>query len=85
MVLLSLSVIFKSVWYVQDFEYTSACDAHVRLKTKGTAIKIAKETTNDQQKKYNSVHGSAHAHLSKCRFCPAGTCCIVYASNMIMS
>ena len=55
MVLLSLSVIFKSVWYVQDFEYTSACDAHVRLKTEGTAIKIAKETTNDQQKKYNSV------------------------------
>ena len=55
MVLLSLSLIFKSVWYVQDFEYTSACDAHVRLKTKGTAIKIAKETTNDQQKKYNSV------------------------------
>ena len=48
MVLLSLSVIFKSVWYVRNFEYTSACDAHVRLKTNGTAIKIAKETTNDQ-------------------------------------
>ena len=30
------------------------------------------------------VHGSAHAHLSKCCF-SAGTCCIVYASNMIMS
>ena len=38
----------KSVWYVRDFEYTSACDAHVRLKTNGTAIKIAKETTKDQ-------------------------------------
>ena len=30
------------------------------------------------------VHGSAHAHLSKCRF-SARTCCIIYASNMIMS
>ena len=30
------------------------------------------------------VHGSVHAHLSKCRF-PAGTCCLIYASNMIMS
>ena len=33
---------------MRDFEYTSACDAHVRLKTNGTAIKIAKETTKDQ-------------------------------------
>ena len=30
------------------------------------------------------VHGSAHAHLSKCCFV-VGTRCIVYASNMIMS
>ena len=30
------------------------------------------------------VHVSKHAHLSKCCF-SAGTCCIVYASNMIMS
>ena len=30
------------------------------------------------------VHGSAHAHLSKCCF-SARTCCIVYESNMIMS
>ena len=30
------------------------------------------------------VHGSAHAHLSKCRF-SARTCCIIFASNMIMS
>ena len=30
------------------------------------------------------VHGSAHAHLSKCYFV-AGTRCMVYASNMIMS
>ena len=29
------------------------------------------------------VHGSAHAHLSKCCF-SAATCCIVYAGNMIM-
>ena len=26
-----------------------------RLKTNGTAIKITRETTNNQQKKYNSV------------------------------
>ena len=25
-----------------------ACDVHVRMKTNGTAIKIAKETTNNQ-------------------------------------
>ena len=30
------------------------------------------------------VHGSAHAHLSKCCF-SAGTSCIAYASNIIMS
>ena len=30
------------------------------------------------------VHGSAHAHISKCYF-SAGTCCIVYGSNMTMS
>ena len=30
------------------------------------------------------VHGSAHAHLSKCFF-SARTCCIIYASNTIMS
>ena len=34
--------------------------------------------------KLGHFHGLAHAHLSKCCF-PAGTCCIVYASNMIMS
>ena len=34
---------------------TPACDVHVRMKTNGTAIKIAKETTNNQDKKYNSV------------------------------
>ena len=27
------------------------------------------------------VHGAAYAHISKCCF-SAGTCCIVYASNM---
>ena len=30
------------------------------------------------------IHGSAHAHSSKCCF-SAATCCIVYESNMIMS
>ena len=30
------------------------------------------------------VHGSVHTHLSKCCF-SAGTCCIVYANNMIVS
>ena len=32
---------------------TPACDVHVRLKTTGTEIKIAKETTNNQDKKYH--------------------------------
>ena len=48
MVLLSLSVIFKSVWYARNFENTSAYDVHLRLQTKGTAFKIAEETTNNQ-------------------------------------
>ena len=48
MVLLSLNVIFKSVRYARNFEYTSAGDVHLRLKTKGTAIKITEETTNNQ-------------------------------------
>ena len=30
------------------------------------------------------VHGSAHAHLSVCCF-SAATCCVVCASNMMMS
>ena len=34
---------------------TPASDVHVRLKTTGTAIKIAQETTNNQLKKNNSV------------------------------
>ena len=36
---------------------TPTCDVHVRLKTKGIAIlkKIAKETTDNQDKKYNWV------------------------------
>ena len=29
------------------------------------------------------VHGSGHAHLSKCCF-SAGACCVVYARNMII-
>ena len=34
-----------------------------RLKTNGTAIKITRETTNNQQKKYNSVK-----HLQRQQF-----------------
>ena len=34
---------------------TPAYDVHLRLKTTGTAIKIAKETTNNQDKKCHSV------------------------------
>ena len=34
---------------------TPASDVHVQPKTTGTAIKIAKETTNDQQNKYDLV------------------------------
>ena len=37
---------------------TPAYDVHLRLKTTGTAIKIAKETTNNQDKKCNSVKHS---------------------------
>ena len=48
---------------MRNFEYTSACDPHVRLKTNGTAIKIAKETTNNQLKKYNSLK-----HLQRQQF-----------------
>ena len=32
---------------------TPACDVHVRLKTTGTDIKNAKETINNQDKKYH--------------------------------
>ena len=54
-----LCVIFKGVWYARHFEFrlsTPASDVHVRLKITGTAIKTAKETT--QQNKYNSVKHS---------------------------
>ena len=50
-----LCVIIKRVWYAGILS-TPACDVHVRLKTNGIAIlKLAKETTNNQDKKYNSV------------------------------
>ena len=39
-------VIFKSFWYVRHFEYS--CMFTERLKTNGTAIKITRETTNNQ-------------------------------------
>ena len=38
-----------------DILSTPARDIHERLKTNGTAIKIERETTNNQEKKYNSV------------------------------
>ena len=34
---------------------TSESDVHEQLKTNGTATKTARETTNNQQKKYNSM------------------------------
>ena len=33
---------------------TRTSDVHERLKTNGTSIKIARETTYNQEKKYNS-------------------------------
>ena len=40
---------------IHDILSTPARDIHERLKTNGTAIKIERETTNNQEKKYNSV------------------------------
>ena len=42
---------------------TPACDVHVQLKTNGTAIKIAKKTTNNQDRKFNSMR-----HLQRQQF-----------------
>ena len=42
-------VILKSVLYARHFELTPASDVHERLKTNSTAIKIARETTNNNQ------------------------------------
>ena len=56
-------VILKSVWYARHFELTPASDVHERLKTNGTASKIARETTNNQYKKYNTVK-----HLQRQQF-----------------
>ena len=42
---------------------TPASDVHERLKTNGTAIKIARETTKNQERKYNSVK-----HLQRQQF-----------------
>ena len=41
-------VILKCVWYARHFELTPASNVHERLKTNDTAIKIARETTNNQ-------------------------------------
>ena len=46
-----------------DILSTPARDIHERLKTNGTAIKIERETTNNQEKKYNSMK-----HLLKQQF-----------------
>ena len=45
------------------FLSTCASDVHEQLKTNGTAIKIARGTTNNQEKKYNSVK-----HLQRQQF-----------------
>ena len=59
-----LWVIIKSVCIdSRGILSTPACDVHVRLKTNGTAIKIAKKTTNNQDRKYNSVR-----HLQRQEF-----------------
>ena len=42
---------------------TPASDVHERLKTNSTAIKIARETTNNYKKKYDSVK-----HLQRQQF-----------------
>ena len=52
-----LRVIIKSVCIdPRGILSTPACDVHVRLKTNGTAIKTAKKTTSNQDKKYNSAN-----------------------------
>ena len=46
----SMCIIFKSVWYARHFEYSCKQCFTEPLKTNGTAIKITRETTNNQQK-----------------------------------
>ena len=53
----------KKTFDARYFEITPASDVHERLKTNGTAIQIARETTNNHQKKYNSVK-----HLQRQQF-----------------
>ena len=51
-----LCVIFKRrLIFTRGILSTPALDVYVRLKAKGASIKIARETTNNQQNKYNSV------------------------------
>ena len=57
-----LCVIIKSVC-IDSRGILSTGAVHLRLKTNGTAIKIAKMTTNKQDKKYNSVK-----HLQRQQF-----------------
>ena len=65
-VIINLSVCIDS----RGILSTPALDVqvHVRLKTNGTAIKIAKKTTNNQGKKYHSVK-----HLQRQQFLFAKT------------
>ena len=59
-----LCVIIKSVCIdSRGILSTGAGAVHLRLKTNDTAIKIAKMTTNNQDKKYNSVK-----HLQRQQF-----------------
>ena len=46
---------FIKAFDVRGILSTPVYDFHVRLETTWTAIKIAKETTNNQDKKHNSV------------------------------
>ena len=64
MVLFKRCVIFKNVWYARHFEYScKRCSWQTEIKTNDTAIKFARETTNSQWKKYNSVK-----HLQRQQF-----------------
>ena len=55
---------------------TPASDVHERLKTNGTAIKIAKETTNNQKHKFSGTNQKPERQRSLgtglVRHCPQG-------------
>ena len=56
-------IIFILKWFnALHFEYSGKRLFTERLKTSGTAIKITRETTKNQQKKYNSVKRDDNFH-----------------------